>query len=92
MITLDFSIQNFISNNEYRGLYDRSIQFTKYKSCEIEVVKYSYNIFELHIDFRVSGYDHAGPEFRIGILGYNLIIAVYDSRHWDSTKNTWETV
>ena len=35
--------------------------------------------------------DHAGIRLQFGLLGYEIELHIYDSRHWNYTTNTWET-
>lgn len=34
---------------------------------------------------------HAGFNFDLGLLGYNMTFDFYDQRHWDYKSNTWES-
>jgi hypothetical protein len=45
--------------------------------------------FELSLSFR--GRDHAGIEIGGCLLGYDLGFRIYDIRHWDHQKDTWES-
>ena len=35
--------------------------------------------------------DHAGIRLQFGLLGYEIELHIYDSRHWNIKTNTWET-
>ena len=41
----------------------------------------------LSITRRIS---HAGLSFEIGLLGYWMNFAFYDSRHWDYARGEWQ--
>lgn len=34
--------------------------------------------------------DHSGLAAEIGLLSFNVSFTVYDNRHWDYEKNTWQ--
>jgi len=44
---------------------------------------------ELSVNYTVKQ-DHAGFNFTIGLLGYDLAFTIYDTRHWNYNLNTWE--
>lgn len=43
------------------------------------------------IEFRLtSRQDHAGLYLSFALLGYDIILSVYDNRHWNHQTNDWE--
>ena len=47
-------------------------------------------MFEFRVSLAFTGYDHAGPEFELGLLGYNVQLGMYDTRHWNNETDSWE--
>jgi hypothetical protein len=66
-------------------------QLSKNKSFETQVYRGSfYDFFNLVVDLSWTGEDHAGPELVLEIGKYSVNIKIYDHRHWDYKKGTWE--
>lgn len=61
---------------------------TKNKSFEAEIIN-SQSHFVLSIELQKEQ-DHAGLHIRLGLLGKELSIKVYDNRHWNYVENKWE--
>jgi hypothetical protein len=59
------------------------------KILEIGIYKYAWDLFEISLDLRWRGSDHAGPSFEINVLGYTARIGISDKRHWNSETNSW---
>lgn len=91
MIRFDFSIANPFKHLPWRDLYQDSWSLTKNKTLEIGFFRHAWNIFELAIDLRWKGRDHAGPKIDIGILGWQACVSIVDNRHWSSANHDWET-
>lgn len=92
MINLHFDIRNPWHNEErfpWRDFYQGSWSITKNKTLEVCVDFYPFVLAHLDIKTHLSGSDHAGPEFSIGLLGFGLDIGLRDNRHWDYTNNKW---
>ena len=48
-----------------------------------------YSLF--HFEFRVSWMtDHAGVSLWLGLLGFDVGLHFYDTRHWDNENDRWE--
>lgn len=71
---------------KFRNLWMRSGDLGKFKAWEVQVYR-SWGIFNIELDLNISGRDHAGPRFGIGILGYCFTVSIYDVRHWDRENN-----
>jgi len=88
MISINFNLQNPWSDrfeNVWCRAYDTPF---KHKFIELELIKCSTII---SFKFNWTGRrDHAGLDAEIGLLGHCFNFNFYDSRHWDSTTNTWE--
>lgn len=71
--------------------WNKTIILSKNKALEVQVWEGAiYDIFHLTIDLSWRGSDHAGPSITIGILGWEFICKIYDSRHWNYKKGDWE--
>jgi hypothetical protein len=90
MINFNFTLQNPFKYSDFKYLFQKDYKLSENKTLELELFSYRNNLFMLNLDLRWFGYDHAGPEFRISILGYEFSVVVYDRRHWDINKNKWE--
>ncbi len=88
MINLSFNLRNPFSNR-WQCLYTKSGNLPiKNKHWEIQIDKCSYILgFEFRFTIRQ---DHAGLFLSFCLLGYDIIINVYDSRHWNNEENRWE--
>lgn len=94
MINLQFSIQNPWHNEKrwpWHDLYQSVWRITKNKTLEICIELYSYNLVHFELNTRFWGRDHAGPNLSFGLLGLGFQVQLYDNRHWNYEKNTWET-
>jgi hypothetical protein len=89
MIDFRLSIKNPFKHSEWRDLYQGEWLITKNKVFEIGFFNYRYNLFEFHLDLNWFGSDHAGPELNLNILGYEVRIALHDTRHWNHEENKW---
>lgn len=70
--------------------YDKhiSLSYLKYQNLCIQIDKdNTIFCFKFEWTFRQ---DHAGPWLEFGLFGYNIMINVYDSRHWDYENDKWE--
>lgn len=89
MISTHLRISNPWSNGNFDNLWNRSWLLTKHKALELEVIKYSRNVFEVQFALSVRT-DHAGLTLVIGLFGRSFHFNFYDTRHWDFEKGTWE--
>jgi len=90
MIYCSFNIANPFRHEPFKDYWQRDIPVSKNKTLEIGFYRYAWNLFELQLDLRFWGRDHAGPSLEIGIFGYTARLGISDNRHWDNTANTWE--
>lgn len=89
MLRISFSIQNIFSKDIWCSIYTNAKKLTKNKYFETEVCYSDHNFFELIIDMRYNGRDHAGPSIEIALFRYVVIIGVYDCRHWNYKQAKW---
>lgn len=60
----------------------------EHKFWEIQVIKND-NLFRIELAFTTKQ-DHAGVNLELGLFGYEIHFAFYDSRHWDNETNSWQ--
>lgn len=92
MIKTNITIRNPFAKDEKCLLaWDKTLALTKHKTFEVEVCSASmYNLFEFSLDLSWRGRDHAGPELHVELVGFEATIKIYDNRHWNYIKGTWE--
>lgn len=92
MFYFNFGINNpWSGDGAGRDYLCKTIQLTKNKSFEIQIANFtSYKFFDLTIDARWVGSDHAGLKFELDVVGFFFAVQIYDHRHWDYETNTWE--
>jgi|688.fasta_scaffold1243237_2 hypothetical protein len=60
----------------------------KNKFWEVEILK---SDGLLRFEFELSTkQDHAGANLKLGLFGYEIDFILYDNRHWNYDKNSWE--
>lgn len=65
---------------------------SKNKSFEVQTTFWGASeMFSLDVDTHFWGEDHAGPEFRIEIMGLYLGVKLYDRRHWNYDEGRFQT-
>ena len=87
MINLQFNIRNPWSK-KFHNYKCYAWQVSKNKAIELELLGSS-DIIDIHLSI-THRQSHAGIEFELGLLGYNIHFMFYDSRHWDHILNKWE--
>lgn len=92
MIKFNLSLLNPFKHENFIDLYNWHGRITKNKSWEIELSYYAYEWFIFNIDLSWTGRDHAGPNFEVGIFGYNISGNIHDNRHWDYGNKCWESL
>lgn len=88
MINFHISIRNPWYTENFDNLYNRSGRVTENKTWEFEVIRYSYTLAEVSVNWSFRS-DHAGIELVLGLFGYAVSFAIRDNRHWDRESNTW---
>ena len=89
MIHLNFAITNPYAKDDFKNLYCRTWQLAENKYVELQCFRESRRLLAVNINIIWRGYDHAGPEVELIILGYSMSLRIYDNRHWDYETNTW---
>ena len=75
-----------IGSDENFFCYNKNL--TKNKNLEIEGLSWQDDIFAFIFSIS-SKQDHAGLRLELCLLTLRLGISVYDSRHWNYTKDRW---
>lgn len=82
-------LNNPFSSYKFDNLFSTSGVLTYNKCWEFEVLKNNV-LFEFDLTLEFIGRDHAGPGIAIGLFGYGVHFKIYDHRHWDYERDTWE--
>jgi hypothetical protein len=89
MISLNFNIRNPWSST-FKNLWCRAYNTPfKNKFIELELTQ-DFTIVSFRFNWTVRQ-SHAGLDLEAGLFGYCLHFQFYDSRHWDSEKDSYET-
>jgi len=86
IISLHTSING--PGNYFKNLGWVTGKLTKNKFWELEHYIQCATLFNFDLSFSV-GENHAGFNFEIGLLGYNIHYKIYDVRHWDHLEHRW---
>lgn len=92
MIYFSFAIQNPWHNDKsspWKDLGQGDWPITKNKTFEWGIDYATWEWFEIRLDTRWRGQDHAGPRFDIRLFGFGLRLGVSDNRHWNTDENRW---
>ena len=89
MIHLNFAITNPYAKDNFKNLYCRTWQLAKNKYFELQCFHEPHRLLAVTTNLIWRGYDHAGPEIELVILGYSMSLRIYDNRHWDDVADTW---
>jgi hypothetical protein len=96
MISFAFKINNpwpFKWGKDRTNLVMRDWKISRNKSFELQLAWWSRKdtIIGFGLDAPLRGYDHAGINLEIDLLGLCLILNLYDRRHWDHATERWES-
>jgi len=81
--------KNFVKKFwRYHWYWDKKL--SSHKWLEIETFIDSTHIFEIQVDLKFYGSDHAGPSLELVLFCVGFTIRIYDQRHWDYKSNNWE--
>ena len=72
----------------FTNLFNRHGRINAKKAWELNGYRTN-AIFLASLIFTVRG-DHAGLKLHFGLFGTEIEFQIYDSRHWDYRKDTWE--
>jgi hypothetical protein len=88
MINFNLTLRNPWSDC-FENIWYKAFSVTQHKNIELQVYKSSV-IAEITLDF-TTRQDHAGLRIEIGLMGYNCIFNLHDTRHWSRGKGQWDT-
>lgn len=87
MIHVNFNIRNPWSNFFKTG-YVWSGNLIAHKFWELQAMRTS-DIVCFNLSFSIRQ-DHAGFNFELGLLSFNISFTIYDHRHWDHLAERYE--
>jgi len=90
MLKFYFGVRNPFSKNTFKSLWQREKLISQRKAYSVSLIHFPSFMFEFAVDLNFTGFDHAGPLVEINLFGYSLSAKIYDVRHWDYTKGSWE--
>jgi len=89
VINLNFSIaMPWRTNKVWDILWNKSGSFSQNKAWEFNGYRTG-RLINLEFEWTLQG-DHAGVRIMLGLLGYDVELQFYDTRHWNYDANTWE--
>lgn len=88
MINLNFRISNPWSDT-WTILWSKSNLISQYKAWEFNGYRTNC-IADAEFSLTFTG-DHAGVRIMIGLLGYEVELQFYDTRHWDYENRCWHS-
>jgi hypothetical protein len=94
MLYLNISISNpwfkrTENVNDYKNLFSSHGSLSKHKHWEVEAFKDLRKILGVELSLSWRGKDHAGVEIGACLLGRDIALRIYDTRHWDYQNDTW---
>ena len=91
MFNINFIIDYPWPNKKFTTLFYRTWKTAfKHKFFEIQFIRDYTALLCIELHWKTQG-DHAGIRFALGLFGYQLLLELYDSRHWDYKNNDWMT-
>jgi hypothetical protein len=92
MIAFYLSVKNpFARDLEKTFSFSKDYKISKHKVFEFQFCRFAnYHWFSFRFNLAWRGDSHAGPSLGIKFFGHDLTVRVYDTRHWDYKKGTWE--
>ena len=76
--------------DHFRNLGCVSGRIGKHTAWELEHTYYSGSLFDIDISWSIQE-DHAGCEITVGLFGYGIHFRIYDTRHWNYERKSYET-
>jgi hypothetical protein len=74
------SLQNPFSKR-FDNIFSIDRKISKYKAIEVEVLKTPV-VFCITTELSMRK-DHAGLFLNLGLFGYEVVVSIYDTRHWN---------
>ncbi len=89
IIKLHLEILNPWSKDRFKNLGCIHGPISKNKAWELEHTFFDGTLLDFSFNITAKE-DHAGLEIVLGILTYGIHFRIYDTRHWNIEKRTWE--
>lgn len=93
MLYCSFSLTNPWYKNKggsHKSLFLYHGRLYKNKYWELECIRDPQRILAAELSFSWRNRDHAGLNMGVCILGADIALHIYDTRHWDYQNNKWE--
>lgn len=88
MLYLNLNIRNPWWWRRFENIKNWHGEPTKNHKCwEIQVIKND-NLLRFEFEYTIRQ-DHAGLNLELGLFGYEVHLAWYDTRHWHTEKERW---
>ena len=89
ILNIRFELKNPFDRWEFfKALGCISGRLRGHKAWELEHSYMSTMLVDMDVKW-TRNRDHAGFHMMIGILGYGVQLTIYDTRHWDYTRNDY---
>jgi hypothetical protein len=89
MLNINFSLENPFGI-KFKNLGCLSKKITKNKAWELQHCYDAATLLQIELNYSIRR-DHAGFRLTLVLFGYTIYFQLYDTRHWDYTKNEWST-
>jgi hypothetical protein len=90
MKLFNLQTQIYLPFDHFKNLGYISGRISANKAWELEHTYYSGSLFDIDISLSVREH-HARFEITVGLFGYGIHFQIYDTRHWNYERNSYET-
>ena len=90
MINIKLDLPSPVTGFSFRNYVSKNVKITSTRSLELQFYRCGAYLIDLDMSLCFTGFDHAGPHFDLGILGFYISVGLPDCRHWDTVNNRWE--
>lgn len=91
MKMFDIRISNPWYTDNFANLYCTEIKVSTNKFFNFEVIRYARDLLRINLEYEYHC-DHGGVTLELALLGYALLFAIRDTRHWDEDNNCWGSI
>ena len=88
MISISAIVNNPLGKT-FKNLFSTSVRLWSFKYVEVQSYIDTYTLFEFGFKWDRKC-DHAGLHITVCIFTVSASVNIYDSRHWDYEKDTWQ--
>jgi hypothetical protein len=89
MKLFNLQTQIYLPFDHFKNLGCISGRISANKAWELEHTYYSGSLLDVDISLSVREH-HAGFEITVGLFGYGIHFHIYDTRHWNYERNSYE--